>query len=197
MFDCDVDCGCYVSGASDWGLCAHVCSFDRQSTRRHFICSAARTQPCPAPPSFPAPPPPLPRPLSQPSTNHHPLAEPQRQQEQQQRHQNAVSFPFSVSFPVRPKLPLFPQFSTSRPTALYPSPAPLLVRNRPESACQSKTESKRQAVTAAPSFSTEDPSLGPLSGHFDLCAFHFVVQYSYASRDVRLYGCFCMPMCVC
>lgn len=26
--------------------CAHVCTFDRQSTRRHFICSAARTQPC-------------------------------------------------------------------------------------------------------------------------------------------------------
>lgn len=69
--------------------CAHVCTFDRQSTRRHFICSAARTQPCS--PRVARNPPPPPPPQRGTTVSRAPCAEAE---------QNAVSFPFSVSFPV-------------------------------------------------------------------------------------------------
>lgn len=74
-----------------------------------------------------------------PTTNHHPLAEQKQQQRQRQRQQNAVSFPFSVSFPVRPKLPLFPQFSTSRTHSTLPFPL------GPESARSPPVSLKRRA----------------------------------------------------
>jgi len=101
-----------------------VISFVQQRALSH-----ARTTP-PPPASHPlGSPPPL---AAHPSYHFatKPLAE------QRQRQQNGVSFPFSVSFPVRPKLsPLPGVFPLGRrPWSLVPAT---------ESACQSKTESER------------------------------------------------------
>jgi len=152
-----------------------VISFVQQRALSH-----ARTTP-PPPASHPlGSPPPL---AAHPSYHFatKPLAE------QRQRQQNGVSFPFSVSFPVRPKL--------------SPLPAVFPLGRRPWSRQRSPPVSlkRRASVLLDRRPTTDDPSLGPLSGHFDLCAFHFVVQYSYAnaSRNVRLCVCLAVWVCVC
>lgn len=80
--------------------------------------------------------------------------------------QNAVSFPFSVSFPV-----CLPACQPACQPACLP-------------ACQSnqecESECKREGTRGGCCCLKSAASAGPLSGHFDLCAFHFVVQYSYA-----------------
>lgn len=78
--------------------------------------------------------------------------------------QNAVSFPFSVSFPV-----CLPACQPASPPACLPV-------SLTKSECECEREGTRGGCCCLKSAA----SAGPLSGHFDLCAFHFVVQYSYA-----------------
>lgn len=95
-------------------------------------------------------------------------------------------FPFQFHFPCAQSFPVPGVFPLGRrPCSRQRSPPVSLKR--------------RASVLLDRRPSTDDPSLGPLSGHFDLCAFHFVVQYSYAnaSRNVRLYWCACVCVFAC
>lgn len=72
--------------------CAHVCTFDRQSTRRHFICSAARTQPCS--PRDPR------QSRQQPATHHHrSVAQPLAELPAPRQSKTPFPFPFQFHFP--------------------------------------------------------------------------------------------------